>query len=1056
MFGKRIKKILICLTAVAVCVTSNISSGIISLSAGESKTLVSVDFEDGKLGGWRNRGDASVTVVPNPTNRSKKSLKITGKTAGWQGAEYDISGLVEAGIEYKYSIDVYHEAATPQEIKLTNQIKKLDGEDDWNQIIEPQIVPANEWVTLEGTYVIAPDSIPAVFYPDTVNETFDFYIDNFIIENKNGASTLPDTNWEGIEEDFEQGTLNGWVPRIGTEIVEIVDGVAHGGTKSLKVSNRNIDYEGIKYPFIDEATNSAVYNIKTWVYQASGSDQEINLKIEKHIDGSASYDSVAGWDVPSGEWTQLTGQYSLFYAGELTDISIYLESPNETLEFYIDDFSMQSEVTKVPDIDWDLPSVYKAYEDDFTVGVALPADSLSNSDKSSWTLHHFNTLTAENDMKPESYMDQKASEATGELTLNFTKSDQYYNYAKENGIPLRGHTLIWHSQTPGWFFNEGFKEDGDVVDRETMLKRMDNHIEQVTMRYINKDIEAGLTKPTIYAWDVVNEAIEINDGKANGMRNSLWTQTIGDDFVEKAFEYTRKHTEGKYTGGKVELFYNDYNTESADRRTAMFNMITPIAEKGWIDGVGLQSHVNLMNPTAQNIERTIQMVGELGLEAHITELDISAYLNDGDSYEKFPEDLAIKQAYRYKSLFDMFKANKEILTNVTFWGLTDDASWLNTFPVTRGNWPLLFDKNLQPKPAYWALVDDSKLPLMIQDTNSHKGKVVIDGNEDFIWTTQVATPISQTDSTVSFKTLWEKDMLYLWVEVIDQDVNADDSIIIYADEKVTILRSGKVDSENVLANVQKTSKGYTVEAAIPLQNSVAEGDEILFDLAIVDDQVITRWNDPSQTTNAVPERYGKLILKDAIKTTKAMKGTPTIDGGIDSIWVQANEITTDIYTQNTQGAKANVKTLWDQNYLYILVEVADSNLNDANANAWEQDSVEVFIDENFNRTDYYQSDDVQYRINFKNFVTINGGPEDLSLKSVVKIVEGGYRIEMAIPFILKPFQDGQIMGFDVQVNDDHGSGERDSMMNWNDVTGRGYENTESYGVIILEKQKGAK
>lgn len=1056
MLGKGIKKFLVWFTVVAVCVTSNVASGVMSLDAGEPETIASVNFEDGKLGGWGNRGGATATIKPNPTNSSEKSLKIIGKTQGWEGAQYDISNLIEPGKAYKYSIDVYHETTKPQAIKLTNQIKTSDDKDGWEQIIEPQMIPANEWITLEGTYMIAPGSTPAVFYPDTIDETFDFYIDNFKIEKKKDTSISSGTDWEGVDEDFEEGTFNGWVARQGSETIEIIDGIAHNGTKSLKVSGRKINYEGVKYPFTNKATNSTVYNIKTWVYQASGLDQEINLTMEKHIDGQASYEFVMGGQVPSGEWTQLTGQYSLFYAGELTDISIYFESPNETLEFYIDDFSMKPETTKVPDIDWDLPSVYKAYEDDFSIGVALPAESLSNPEKSRWALHHFNTLTAENDMKPESYMDQEASEKAGELVLDFTKSDKYYNYAKEKDIPLRGHTLVWHSQTPDWFFKEGFKEDGALVDRETMLERMDNHIEQVTMRYINKDIEAGLKKPTIYAWDVVNEAIEINDGKVNGMRNSLWTQTIGDDFVEKAFEYTRKHTKDKYTEGKVKLFYNDYNTESADRRTAMFNMIAPIAEKGWIDGVGLQSHVNLMSPTTQNIERTIHMVGELGLEAHITELDISAYLNDGDRYEKFPEDLAIKQAYRYKSLFDMFKANKEILTNVTLWGLTDDASWLNGFPVTRNNWPLLFDKNLQPKLAYWALVDNSKLPLLILDANSYKGNVAIDGKEDFIWTTQVATPISQTDSTVSFKTTWEKDMLYLWVEVIDQDVNADDCIIIYGDKKVTIFRNGEVDSDNVLANVQETSKGYTVEAAIPLQNSVAEGDKISFDLAVVDNQVITRWNDPSQTTDAIPGRYGILVLKDAIKTTKAIKGTPAIDGEIDSIWAQANEITTDIYTQNTQGAKAKVKTLWDQNYLYVLAVVADSNLSDVNDNAWEQDSVEIFIDENFNRTDHYQSDDVQYRINFKNFVTINGGLEDLDFKSVAKVVGDGYLIEMAIPYILKPFQDGQIMGFDAQVNDDHGSGKRDSTTNWNDATGRGYENTESYGVIILEGKKGTK
>lgn len=1051
MFKKGIKKVLAWLTVITVCASHGMS-GISIVNAQEPTPIMAVDFEDGKLEGWGNRGGASISIVADPTNASEKSLYVEGRTQNWESAQYDISQPIQPGIEYSYSVDVYHTSTTPQSIKLTNQVKESDGTDGYKEIITPQDIPANEWKTLEGRNTIVPGSTPVVFYPEAVDAELDFYIDNFKIIQM--TSELPpqepgENTWEGVEEDFEEGEANGWVAREGTEIVEVVNNVARSGSNSLKVSNRKISYEGVKYPFTEDASNGTTYEIKVWVYQDTGSDETINLTMEPHRNGNPSYEFITGAVVASGEWTEIVGEYSLSYAGELTDISLYLESPNEKLEFYLDDFSMKPETVAAPDIDLTLASLYKAYEDIFTIGVALPAGSLSNPTESDLALHHFNTLTAENDMKPEGYMDQAASEEAGELVLDFSKSDVYYNYAKDNKIPLRGHTLVWHSQTPDWFFKEGFEEDGALENRETMLARMDNHIKQVTMHYIEMDQEAGLTSPTIYAWDVVNEAIEIGDGKANGMRDSLWTQTVGDDFVEKAFEYTRNYTQGQYSDGKVELYYNDYNTEDAARRDAMFKMVEPIVDKGWIDGIGLQSHINMTSPSVENLEKTIQMIGDLELEAHITELDITVYFNNHDSYDEFPKELEIQQAYRYKSLFDMFEANKETLTNVTFWGLRDNASWLNGSPVTRNNWPLLFDKNLQPKLAYWALVDASKLPLMGQTAHAYAGAIEVDGKEDLTWKLQAATPISKTSDLASFKTAWKDNTLYAWVEVMDEDINQEDGIIIYGDKKIRILRNGQVDTDGVLAKVKEIDKGYVVEVAIPLEENLVEGNSVGFDLGLINGDTVTRWNDMSQSEAANPEAYGNLILKSAIKATEAVKGTPEIGADIDSIWDTANEITTDIYTQNTKGAKAKVKTLWDEDYLYVLAKVADSNLSDQNANEWEQDSIEVFIDENLHRTDYYQEDDVQYRINFKNLVTINGGSNGSKFKSVAKVIDGGYYIEMSIPHNIAPFKAGQIMGFDVQVNDDHGSGQRDSMSNWYDDIGAGYQNTQNFGTVIL-------
>lgn len=908
MGGKGIRKMMVAITLTLTCIMSNMPKQIYADTTQPVMSL-SNDFEDGQVGGWQARGIPKVEVVTNPSDATKKSLAIKGRTKGWNSAQIDITDKIEVDKEYIYSLKVYQASTTAQTIKITNQLKVPDvakpGEfkNDYKQIASVENIAQNTWTEIKGNLVVPTGCTSVIFYPESANETLEFFID---------------------------------------------------------------------------------------------------------------------------------------------DVSIMPVVPAEI---------------KIPEIDWTIPSVYETYKDDFTVGVAVPTGVIRDTDKSSWVLKHFNSFTAENNMKPDSILDKAASQTSGALKLNFDKSDEYYEYAKTNQIPLRGHTLVWHSQTPDWFFKVGFKDDGALVTREIMLARMESYIQQVVTRYIDKDKEAGLTKPTIYAWDVVNEAIDA--AQPNGMRDSLWRQTIGADFVEKAFEYTRKYTVNKYTQGKVELFYNDYSTENTDRRQAILNLVTPIAQKGLIDGVGLQSHHNLTSPSTAEIEKSIKSVGALGLKVHITELDTNVYTNDNDKLDAFPEDLSIKQAYRYKELFDLFVKNKDIVTNVTIWGLTDDASWLNGYPVKRNNWPLLFDKYLQPKLAYWAIVDMNKVPVLIQEIKSYEGSITVDGEEDLAWKTQVSTPMSKSSDFASFKTVWQEERLYVWIDVKDTNVNAEDGVVLYIspannkqdtanaeDKKIVILRNGKVEGTNVEAKINPMATGYTVEAMIPLGVTKAQGEKIGFDLARIDGINTDRWNDLSKG-DAIPSKYGELLLNAGIKQTQAVNGTPIVDGLVDEVWKKANEISTDIYTQNTQGAKAKAKTLWDKDFLYVLVEVTDGKLSDKNKNAWEQDSVEVFIDENLHKTASYEPDDVQYRVNYKNTVSINGGSKDTKFKSAVTIIEGGYRIEMSIPYSISEFKTGQVMGFDLQINDDDGSGARTSMSNWYDKTGAGWGNTQGFGVISL-------
>jgi len=342
-------------------------------------------------------------------------------------------------------------------------------------------------------------------------------------------------------------------------------------------------------------------------------------------------------------------------------------------------------------------SIAKAYSDYFTIGAATSDSVLSNALTKAIVLHQFSTITMENEMKPNAMLDYvtNSSNPTKYNTspaLNLSKLDKYLKFAQDNGLKVRFHTLVWHSQTPTWFFMENYSmsSGAKLVSKEVMLQRMESYIKQImeyTKNYPN----------VIYAWDVVNEAIEIGHGKPNGYRSndSLWYQVIGEEFVEKAFTYARK-----YSYDDAGLFYNDYGEYDLTKRTAIYNMLKKLKDKDLIDGMGLQSHIDMGQPTLSAFEAALKVYGELGLEINITELDIHN-TNNTDS-------ALATQAARYKSLFEILlrlkKDGTANITNVTFWGVLDSGSWLTKFKG-QISYPLLFDKSGQPKPAYNALIN---------------------------------------------------------------------------------------------------------------------------------------------------------------------------------------------------------------------------------------------------------------------------------------------------------------------------------------------------------------
>lgn len=318
----------------------------------------------------------------------------------------------------------------------------------------------------------------------------------------------------------------------------------------------------------------------------------------------------------------------------------------------------------------------------------------------------FSSCTSTNLMKPVYVLNQKQSqknlkESNGEPGLDFSSINRTLSWCMEHKVPLRGHTLVWHSQTPDWFFKEGYRSEGEYVSRNVMISRLDSFIEQY-LTYVQTNYPG-----TVYCWDVVNEAVDPENGDSstdfmcrinNSKQPSGWYQTIGKDYPEVAFSIARK-----YADENVKLFYNDYGTIGKTKRQYIYNLCKSLKEKNLIDGIGMQGYWDVKNPSLQNIEDAINQYSELGLELQLTEWTIPVNSETESGF--------IQQAERYASVLKLLQkldtqgGGKANITCVSFFGLQDGFS-LN---INDTNTSRLYDKDFNPKPVYYSIQDAFKL-----------------------------------------------------------------------------------------------------------------------------------------------------------------------------------------------------------------------------------------------------------------------------------------------------------------------------------------------------------
>ncbi|WP_438435163.1 endo-1,4-beta-xylanase [Gorillibacterium sp. sgz500922] len=1024
-----------------------------ALADSSPPVVASYDFEGGTAQGWSQLGSGSVQAVGQPEYapfEGKYSLLTSGRTDAWNAPSLGVTSLLKAGAVYTISAEVKAVAAEDAG-KAAITIKRTDSEkkDEYKQVAAAAV---NEqgWVKLEGTYTYE-TAANLLLYIENDVKTARYLIDDVrIVEttpppaNPGGGTPSPGTGSAlSLHADFEDGTPAGWASRTGGEKVAISTDAAHTGSHSLAVTGRTETYQGPALDLTDKATTGAKYRLSAWVRLLSGeppAKMRMSLQVDKQGTDTAYLTVVGNTDVTDAAWVHLSADYTL--DSSFDKLSLYLETAEGTPSFYLDDFELDS-IGTLP-VQTDIPSVYEAFRDDFPIGAAIEPEETSGRYGELLT-RHFDSIVAGNAMKWD------ATEPK-ENQFNFSRGDVLADYAKSRGIGMRGHTLLWHAQVPDWLFKhaDGTDLTSSAEDKALLRSRLENHIKNVVEHF--NDI--------VYTWDVVNEVID--ESQPDGFRRSKWFEILGPEFIDDAFLYARKYAKPEAT-----LIINDYGTTNAKKRQFLYDLVKGMKARGIpVDGVGHQMHNTLESPSPAEVKQTLEMFAGLGVENQVTELDVSVYPSGSTpAYSSLSDEVALKQAYYYRDLFRLFKSLKMTahLTGVTIWGMSDDKSWLSK--PERTDYPLLFDQQLQAKPAYWALVEPSKLPVLIENAVASQGTPAIDGKSEALWEAVSPLPVKTADGTspASFKALWNADRLFVYASIDDARNQAGDKVELYLDgdnskspaygsddRHYTLSRSGS-PLEGVDYRVSERAGGYVLEASVPLAGGVV-GRKIGFDVRVTDADTgaAAAWNDFTGSQDTDPSIFGTLTYGPALQLGEALPASPVVDGLEEGVWAGAPAYATNVQVEGTGGATATFKTLWDENWLYVFAHVVDASLSKASANAYEQDSVEIFLDRTNGKTAFYEPDDGQYRVNYANEQTYNGAASADVFKTATRQTDVGYDVEAAIR-LTPTAASGSLLGFDLQVNDDRNAdGVRDSVRIWSDPSGQSWQNTAKWGTLLLK------
>ena len=800
----------------------------------------------------------------------------------------------------------------------------------------------------------------------------------------------------------------------------------------------------------------------------------------------------------AGEWTKFSGTFNVPKTADQIVIRIieqgtdYGQGKCVKGAYCVTGVSMKKITKPKPEIEKDIPdwktSVTESLGNDSIAGTAIMSSEISDDTLMELVEKHFNAVTLGNELKPDALFNYQIGQSVDCKTitfkgtelkvpvvndknenLDFSRADamlekilEWNNANPKNKIRVRGHVLVWHSQTPEWFFHEDYDVAKPYADKETMNRRLEWFIFSVFDHYFGKAAN-GKYDGLFYGWDVVNEAVNGNtyrddkvisdasDTSTSDTRhgsNSMWWRVYqSNEFIINAFKYANH-----YAPEDVELYYNDYGETDNTKCEGIVKLINDVKHAAGtrLDAFGMQAHYNVDGFSAAQFKSVAKKYAQAAGKVQLTELDFKASSTyDGTAATK--ESEYTKMAYCHKNLYEAIKALKNEGTNVsglTVWGVIEPNSWLHSQSNVGGGangsaqCPLLFDGNYKAKPAYWAYVDASQLKPAIQKVTITEAK---DGN-----IAGETYTIDQGEVQAEFIPVWDAAGLTVQVKVKDTTANDADAVTVYVDpknsasditpDKVTVTRTAAAE----------IAGGYQATVKVPMEN-LKVAQQIGLDVVVNNDGKTESFNDLTGNQESSSKYYAVATMKPGIE--KIPYGTISVDGEEDAAWNNAVNIPLTI--NKGSEASANAKVLWDDDNLYVYATIKDAVLDKTGAQTHEQDSLEVFIDEDNGKTASYGEDDKQYRINYNNEQSFNGKKcLAENVKSATKTIDGGYVVEAAFKWTdIKP-ANGTKIGLEFQINDAKG-GKRIGTLSWYDETGMGWSGSNVYGTVELTGKTGS-
>ena len=483
---------------------------------------------------------------------------------------------------------------------------------------------------------------------------------------------------------------------------EIVKDFGNYDNSSLKYevkksSNMYLGSDLLEEPYFveDDAKNGDIISLYVYV-PSDGNISSLQLEVfPSSMNNSIKSDLLEIDSSLEQSWNRLMISFDTLETLGAIRLNYQIADGADSATFFVDNINITlGEETVKTGYEYNEESLYKAYEPYLKVGTCMSGRMLANTELRKITLDNFNSITAENEGKPEQILDQTACQELAktdetQVAIKTSPFEKIYNYAEAHHIGVRHHTFVWFDQTPQWFFRKNYDSNGAVVSKSVMVARMENFI-KTALETINSRWP-GL----VYAIDVSNEGVQnggIRKKDNNNMNPNYWYETIGDDFVYYAFKFARQ-----YAAEGQELYYNDYafDYDTNNCKFALNTLLKDAIAEELIDGVGIQGHLDTNNFSLDAVIKDAEMIKEKGLKCQITELDIT--VNSDSTADLNNQKNAFKRLGT--RVLESNASGKTEINAIVFWGIRDDMSW------KRNQHPLLFNENYAKKPAYYGFLE---------------------------------------------------------------------------------------------------------------------------------------------------------------------------------------------------------------------------------------------------------------------------------------------------------------------------------------------------------------